>query len=235
LHKDFTRGNILGHLIRFGAPFLLSSFLQALYNVTDMAVVGHFSTTEALAGVTNGGQITNVVVMVVAGLTVGGTVLVGQYFGAKREKDVSETIGTLFTVLALAAARSPFSSSRWPTDPPDDPVPEKRHERGARRTSRSACWATSSCSAITRFRRCSAVWATTPPLIFVAIAAVVNAVLDVWMVKGTTWARRARLGDHHRAGRQRRDGGGVPLQEQIPVRLQVAELHHPPGEASADL
>ena len=104
LKRDFTQGNILGHLIRFGAPFLLSSFLQALYNVTDMWAVGNFSTVQAQAGVTNGGQITNVVVMIVAGLTVGGTILVGQYYGAKREKDVSETIGTLFSVLLLGDA-----------------------------------------------------------------------------------------------------------------------------------
>jgi len=185
LHKDFTRGNILGHLIRFGAPFLLSSFLQALYNVTDMAVVGNFATTEALAGVTNGGQITNVVVMVVAGLTVGGTILVGQYFGAKREKDVSETIGTLFTVLALAAVAFTALVIAL-ADPilrmiqtPDTVMAEARAYLKICMLGNIFVFGYNAVSAVQR-----GLGDARRPLIFVAIAAAVNAVLDVWMVKG---------------------------------------------------
>lgn len=185
LHKDFTRGNILGHLIRFGAPFLLSNFLQALYNVTDMAVVGNFSTTQALAGVTNGGQITNVVVMVVAGLTVGGTVLVGQYFGAKREKDVSETIGTLFAVLALAAAV--FSALVVSlADPilrmiqtPGTVMDEARAYLKICMLGNVFVFGYNAVSAVQR-----GLGDARRPLIFVAVACAVNAALDVWMVKG---------------------------------------------------
>lgn len=196
LHKDFTRGNILGHLIRFGAPFLLSSFLQALYNVTDMAVVGNFSTKEALAGVTNGGQITNVVVMVVAGLTVGGTILVGQYFGAKREKDVSETIGTLFTVLALSAVAftalvialaGPILAM---IQTPPTVMDEARAYLDICMLGNLFVFGYNAVSAVQR-----GLGDARRPLIFVAIAAVVNAVLDVWMVRdlgmgaaGAAWA-----------------------------------------------
>lgn len=185
LHRDFTRGNILGHLIRFGAPFLLSSFLQALYNVTDMAVVGNFSTTQALAGVTNGGQIMNVVVMVVAGLTVGGTILVGQYFGAKREKDVSETIGTLFTVLAMAAVAFTILVLSL-TDPvlrmiqtPDSVMDEARAYLKICMLGNIFVFGYNAVSAVQR-----GLGDARRPLVFVAIAAAVNAVLDVWMVKG---------------------------------------------------
>ena len=185
LHRDFTRGNILGHLIRFGAPFLLSSFLQALYNVTDMAVVGNFSTKEALAGVTNGGQIMNVVVMVVAGLTVGGTILVGQYFGAKREKDVSETIGTLFTVLAMAAVAFTILVLSL-TDPilrmiqtPASVMDEARAYLKICMLGNIFVFGYNAVSAVQR-----GLGDARRPLVFVAIAAAVNAVLDVWMVKG---------------------------------------------------
>ena len=185
LHKDFTHGNILGHLIRFGAPFLLSSFLQALYNVTDMAVVGNFSTKEALAGVTNGGQITNVVVMVVAGLTVGGTILVGQYFGAKREKDVSETIGTLFTVLALSALAFTALIIAL-ADPilamiqtPPTVMDEARAYLNICMLGNLFVFGYNAVSAVQR-----GLGDARHPLIFVAIAAAVNAVLDVWMVRG---------------------------------------------------
>ncbi|HML48176.1 MAG TPA: MATE family efflux transporter, partial [Clostridia bacterium] len=100
LQQDFTQGSIGSHLVRFSVPFLLSNLLQALYNVADMLIVGLFH-GEA-AGVNIGGQITNVVVMLVSGLTVGGTVLVAQYFGARRHADVQKTIGTLFSTLAIA-------------------------------------------------------------------------------------------------------------------------------------
>lgn len=99
LEQDFTKGNIGGHLIRFCLPFLAANLLQALYSVVDMLVVGNFSGKAALSGVNIGGQVTHLMVMAVSGLTVGGTVLVAQYYGARRQKDASETIGTMFTLL----------------------------------------------------------------------------------------------------------------------------------------
>ncbi len=185
LHRDFTRGNILGHLIRFGAPFLLSNFLQALYNVTDMLVVGRYSTTLAQAGVTNGGQITNVVVMVVAGLTVGGTILVGQYFGAKREKDVSETIGTLFSVLALAAVAFSALIITF-AEPVLRMIQTPETVMGEARSYLTICmmgnlfvFGYNAVSAVQR-----GLGDAKRPLIFVAVACAVNLALDVWFVKG---------------------------------------------------
>ena len=185
LHKDFTRGNILSHLIRFGAPFLLSNFVQALYNVTDMLVVGNFSTTQALAGVTNGGQITNVVVMVVAGLTVGGTILVGQFYGAKREKDVSRTIGTLFTVLGLAALAFTIGiiALAGPVlrliQTPEDVMGEARAYLQICMLGNLFVFGYNAVSAVQR-----GLGDAMRPLIFVGIACVINIVLDIWFVKG---------------------------------------------------
>ncbi len=185
LNRDFTRGNILGHLLRFGAPFLLSNFLQALYNVTDMLVVGRYSTTLAQAGVTNGGQITNVVVMVVSGLTVGGTILVGQYFGAKRERDVSETIGTLFSVLAMAAVAFSVLIIAL-ADPilrmiqtPETVLDEARAYLRICMLGNLFVFGYNAVSAVQR-----GLGDARRPLMFVAAACAVNVALDVWFVKG---------------------------------------------------
>ncbi len=102
IQKDFTQGSIGKLLIEFCIPFLLSNFIQACYSVGDMLIVGRFCSTEALSGVNNGAQICNLLNMMISGLAVSGTILVGQYFGAKREKDASETIGTMFSVMAIA-------------------------------------------------------------------------------------------------------------------------------------
>jgi len=183
--RDFTQGNILGHLIRFGAPFLLSSFLQALYNVTDMWVVGNFSTVQAQAGVTNGGQITNVVVMMVSGLTVGGTIMVGQYFGAKREKDVSETIGTLFSVLALSALAFTALIIAF-ADPILRQIQTPETVMGEAKNYLVICMLGNlfvfGYNAVASVQRGlgDSIW----PMVFVGIAALVNLFLDVWLVKG---------------------------------------------------
>lgn len=104
IQKDFTQGSIGRHLIQFSLPFMLSNFIQACYGVADMLIVGRLCSTAALSGVNNGAQICNLLNMMISGLMVGGTILVGQYFGAKKEKDVSETIGTMFSVMMIIGA-----------------------------------------------------------------------------------------------------------------------------------
>jgi putative MATE family efflux protein len=107
LHQDFTQGNIKSLILRFSWPFLLSNILQALYGAVDMLIVGNFSSgipalrDAALSGVQIGSQITFIITMLVSGLTIGGTVMVGQYYGAHKDEDMRSTIGTLFSLLTL--------------------------------------------------------------------------------------------------------------------------------------
>ena len=95
LQQDFTEGSISRHLIRFSLPFLLANLLQALYSVADMMIVSWICGTNSMSGVNIGGQITQMIMMLVSGLTVGGTVLVGQYYGARLDDEVKRTIGTM--------------------------------------------------------------------------------------------------------------------------------------------
>lgn len=71
--------------------------------MVDVLVVGNFCETEVLTGVNGASQITHLMVMAVSGLSVGGTVLVAQYFAARKTQDVSETIGTVFSLLIICA------------------------------------------------------------------------------------------------------------------------------------
>lgn len=101
LERDLTQGSVAGQLIRFSLPFLLANLVQSLYSVADMYIVGLFNDAASLSGVNIGGQITHLVSILTIGLAQGGTVLVAQYYGAKRMRDVSETIGTMFSFLML--------------------------------------------------------------------------------------------------------------------------------------
>jgi len=104
LQKDLTQGSVPALLIRFALPFLASNIMQALYNVADMMIVGWYVGPEGITGVNIGGMVTMAMTALVIGFSLGGTVLVSQFVGAKREQDASETIGTLFTMFAIAGA-----------------------------------------------------------------------------------------------------------------------------------
>lgn len=101
--NNLSKGNVVKQLIVFSYPFLLSNLIQTLYGVVDMIVVGKYAGTASMSGVNIGGQISFVLTNAVFGLCVGATVLIGQYLGAGKKDELRETIGTLFTSLALLA------------------------------------------------------------------------------------------------------------------------------------
>lgn len=101
--ENLTDGNVTKKLIFFSLPFFLSNLIQAMYSVIDMLIVGWFSDPSGIAAVSIGGQVTWLVNSIISGITMGGTVLIAQYIGAKREKDLKETISTMFTVFMIAA------------------------------------------------------------------------------------------------------------------------------------
>lgn len=185
IQRDFTTGSIGRHLIQFCLPFLLSNFIQACYSVADMLIVGNFADTNALAGVTNGAQITNLVINMVSGLTVGGTVLVAQYFGAKKEKDVSETIGTTFslmmivgvvlTVVMISCTDLIMTLLRVPVE-----------AQPAAKDYTNICLMgtvfTFGYNAISAVQR--GMGESKRPMYFVAVAAIINVGLDFWFVAG---------------------------------------------------
>ena len=102
--KDLTRGSVAKHLILFALPFLASNFLQALYNMSDMFFVGRFNGAVGATAVGVGGQVTFLVLNLISGLAVGGTVLIAQFIGARRQEDVRRTVGTIFTLYGAAGA-----------------------------------------------------------------------------------------------------------------------------------
>lgn len=102
---DFTKGPILGKLIRFMLPVLLALFLQALYGAADLLIVGKFAETASVSGVSMGSQVTQALTNMIAGLAMGTTVLLGQYIGEGRKKDAGRVIGnSMFFFAAVAVA-----------------------------------------------------------------------------------------------------------------------------------
>ena len=98
-----TEGNIASALFRFAVPFLIANALQSLYGAADLFVVGRYCAAESVAAVATGTQVTQIITSLATGLTLGGTILVGQYMGSRDYDRVKEMIGTTFTVFAAAA------------------------------------------------------------------------------------------------------------------------------------
>ena len=101
--RTLTQGDVKSTLIRFTLPFLAATLLQFLYGAVDLIIVGQFCDPASITGVSVGSQLTHTITSGITGLATGGTVLVGQYIGARRDKDVSRTIGTMFTLFAIIA------------------------------------------------------------------------------------------------------------------------------------
>lgn len=99
LTKDFTNGSISKQLFALMIPFMLSNALQVLYSTIDMIIVGKFVGTAGLSAVSQSSSILNFATMVCLGFANGGQVLIAQAIGADKKKETNSIIGTLFTVI----------------------------------------------------------------------------------------------------------------------------------------
>ena len=101
---DFTQGNILKKLIRFMIPILGALVLQAAYGAVDLLVVGRFGSTAGLSAVSTGSQILNLVTFVITQLAMGITVLIARYIGEKETNQIGQLLGgstVVFSILAV--------------------------------------------------------------------------------------------------------------------------------------
>lgn len=100
---SLTDGNILHVLLSFSVPFLIANLLQSLYGAVDLFVIGQFCNAQSVAAVSTGTQVTQIITSLVTGLTLGSTILIGEYTGRREPDQVRRTIGTTLTVFAGVA------------------------------------------------------------------------------------------------------------------------------------
>lgn len=96
--NDLTSGSVLKNMLRFSLPYLLSFFLQTLYGMADLFIIGQFEKVAATTAVSVGSQIMHMLTVMIVGLAMGATVTIGRYVGAKDGKSVSESIGNTVTL-----------------------------------------------------------------------------------------------------------------------------------------
>ena len=91
---DMVNGPIFSNIIRFSIPLILTGMLQLLYNMADIIVVGQFESTDAVASVGATSSLITLMVNLFIGLSVGTAVMVAQYSGANKYRDIQDTVHT---------------------------------------------------------------------------------------------------------------------------------------------
>lgn len=99
LIKDYTSGPIGRQLLVFAWPFMLSNLLQTAYNLVDMAVVGQFVGAAGLSAVSVGTDILHLYTFIAMGFCNAGQVLISQYVGLQDRESVSKMVGVMFTFI----------------------------------------------------------------------------------------------------------------------------------------
>ena len=100
---DFTQGNILKKLVLFMVPIFGALVLQAMYGAVDLIIVGWFGTTAGISAVSTGSNLVNLVVFTVTGLSMGITVLISRYIGEKKQERIGKVIGGVIWFFAILA------------------------------------------------------------------------------------------------------------------------------------
>lgn len=105
MEKNLTSGSVFRNIILFSLPYLLSYFLQTLYGMADLFIIGQFDGVASTTAVSIGSQVMHMLTVIIVGLAMGTTVSIAQAVGARESKRVSQNVGNtvvLFMIVSLA-------------------------------------------------------------------------------------------------------------------------------------
>ena len=181
--RDMTAGSIVRQLVLFSLPLMLGNVFQMLYNTVDSIIVGNFVSKQALAAIGSTTMITNMMVFFFNGFSVGASVTIGRYFGAKDLKNLHRAIETtmaatfilslLFSVAGVALVKPLLHAMRTPDDVFADAAVYLKIYIGGM----SGLLIYNMGSGILR-----AVGDSTRPLYFLILTSVLNIVLDLYFI-----------------------------------------------------
>ena len=180
---DMCNGPILGKVLTYSIPLMLSGVLQLLFNAADVIVVGRFAGSQSLAAVGSTSSLINLLINVFIGLSIGANVLVARYYGAKNDRDMSETIHTAITVSLMSGLflvfLGLFTSRFWLElmGTPDDVIDKSTIYMRIYFAGMPATMVYNFGSAILR-----AIGDTKRPLLFLCFSSILNTVLDLVFV-----------------------------------------------------
>ena len=104
LHNDLTSGPLFPKMMRFALPYLAACFLQTFYGMADLFITGQYYGAAPVTGVAIGSQVMHMIIVIIAGLTIGSAVSIARSLGAREDKESFRLMGSaafLFIPLSL--------------------------------------------------------------------------------------------------------------------------------------
>lgn len=104
MERNYTTGSVFKNILIFSLPYLFSYFLQTLYGMADLFIIGQFEGVASTTAISIGSQVMHMLTVMIVGLAMGATVSIGQATGANNRKEAASDIGntvTLFLLLSL--------------------------------------------------------------------------------------------------------------------------------------
>lgn len=105
---DMLNGPLWGKLVKFAVPFAASSMLQQLFNSVDIAVVGNFASSEALAAVGANGPVVALLLNFFIGISLGTNVVIANHIGQRNENGIREAVNTSMLIAVVAGVAMMF-------------------------------------------------------------------------------------------------------------------------------
>lgn len=104
MKKNLTTGSVFKTILYFSLPYLFSYFLQTLYGMADLFIIGQFNGVDSTTAVSIGGQVMHMLTVMIVGLAMGSTVMIGRAVGGSNKKQANLAVGntaTLFMLLSI--------------------------------------------------------------------------------------------------------------------------------------
>lgn len=93
MERNLTTGSVWRTVVSFSLPYLLSYFLQTLYGMADLFIIGRFNGVESTTAVSIGSQVMHMLTVIIVGLAMGSTVLIGQAVGREDRRETAQVTG----------------------------------------------------------------------------------------------------------------------------------------------
>ncbi len=180
---DMCNGSLMDKLIIFSVPLMISGILQLMFNAVDIIVVGQYSGSQSLAAVGSTTALIAIFTNLFIGISLGANVLAARFYAAGRAQEMSETVHTSILVALISGVIMAFvgvAASRWALEimaTPDDVIELSTLYMRIYFLGMPFFMLYNYGAAILR-----AVGDTRRPLLFLIVAGVTNAILNVILV-----------------------------------------------------
>lgn len=185
MENELTRGPVMRTMLRFAVPMILGDLLQQCYNIADTLIVGRFLGAGALAAVGSAFSLMTFLTSIILGLAMGSGTVFSIRFGQKDSLGLREEILASFTLLGIVTVVLDvlvFAGIDWIIRflrTPDELVELMREYLIVIFAGLIGIFLYNFFASLLRSLGNSVV-----PLIFLAVSAVLNILLDLWFVAG---------------------------------------------------